>query len=713
MLARIVRAGALATAMSLASQATALPASAQTPAPTRTSADSTHPRTAGVTVLTSTVVTASRERQRRTETSATIDALSGSEIARSKPSHPAELLNRIAGVHVSELSAEGHSTAIRQPLTTKPMYLYLEDGVPTRATGFFNHNALYEVNVPQAGGIEVMKGPGTALYGSDAIGGIVNVLTRPAGPKPSLDASFEGGSQGYGRFLGSGAFRTAKNAVRADLNLTRSTGWRDLADYDRASGTVRWDTYSASGWTARTVATATSVDQHDVPTLNGALFDARSPVNLAPIATRGVRAARLSSAIEKESDGTLWSVTPYLRHDVLDIVPSWQLGYDPQVWDTRNNSAGALLKVRRDVAPLHAQIIVGTDLDYSPGSFTAVQAKLARVGGTNGAPVSAPSYARGVTQYDYDVAYRSASPYVQTQWTVTSKLRVDAGARYDLAGYAYTTHLAPVDTGTHRIPASTSVSYAHLSPKLGLTYDVTPSLNVYASYRHGFRAPAQSQLFQQNSAVNTVGLRPVRANSIEGGVRGALGSHVAYELDAYDMTIDDDIVTYVTPQNTREATNAGETRHRGVETSLGVQLAPSLRADVSYSRTSQRYVSWSPSATTSYAGKVIEGAPRDLGDLLVTWAPSALRGGRAAVEVVHVGEYAMDPANTHYYGGYRTATLMLDYPAFRNGSLFVRVNNVTNRNFAEVVTYDAFQKEQYQPGDPRTVRVGARMSWVR
>lgn len=55
-------------------------------------------------------------------------------------------------MHVSDLSGEGHSMAIRQPITTKPMYLYLEDGIPTRATGFFNHNALYEVNIPQSGG---------------------------------------------------------------------------------------------------------------------------------------------------------------------------------------------------------------------------------------------------------------------------------------------------------------------------------------------------------------------------------------------------------------------------------------------------------------------------------------------------------------------------------------------------------------------------------
>jgi outer membrane receptor protein involved in Fe transport len=78
----------------------------------------------------------------------------------------------VAGVWVSVTGGEGHQTAIRQPLNTNPVYLFLEDGVPTRSTGFFNHNALYEVNLPGAEGIEVTKGPGSALYGSDAIGGV-------------------------------------------------------------------------------------------------------------------------------------------------------------------------------------------------------------------------------------------------------------------------------------------------------------------------------------------------------------------------------------------------------------------------------------------------------------------------------------------------------------------------------------------------------------
>ena len=73
------------------------------------------------------------------------------------------------GVHVNVTGGEGHMTAIRQPITTSAVYIYLEDGIPTRSTGFYNHNVLYEINVPQLAGIEVSKGPGSALYGSDAM----------------------------------------------------------------------------------------------------------------------------------------------------------------------------------------------------------------------------------------------------------------------------------------------------------------------------------------------------------------------------------------------------------------------------------------------------------------------------------------------------------------------------------------------------------------
>jgi outer membrane receptor protein involved in Fe transport len=397
----------------------------------------------------------------------------------------------------------------------------------------------------------------------------------------------------------------------------------------------------------------------------------------------------------------------------MQLLPWWQLTYDPQTWDTRNTSLGILTRYRRDFAPMRSQVIVGADAEVSPGSFMAQRAVVTRSG-----PARAfTSYENGSTQYDYDVTYRSASPYLHVEGSLLPALRVEAGLRADFAGYAYDTHLAPLDTGTHRRPASTTRSYAHLSPKLGATYAVDSSTSIYASYRHGFRAPSQNQLFQQNSAANTVDLAPVKVDSYELGMRGQAGPRVSYQLSAYDMTIRDDILTFVTAINTREASNAGRTRHRGIEASMGAYLTPALRVDGSYSNAIQRYVTWVPQAATptkagvSYSGNAIEAAPRDLADLMVSWQAPVLDGGRVALEWSHTGGYATDPANTHRYGGYELLNLLLNAHVGARTEVFGRLSNLANRTYAELVTYDQFQKTQLTPGGPRSVYLGVKTTW--
>ena len=664
------------------------------------------------TMIAPLTVSATRELRRRDEGSATIEVLDGSEIRRAHAAHPAGLMNRVPGVHVADLSGEGHSMAMRQPITTKPMYLYLEDGIPTRATGFFNHNALYEVNIPQAAGIEVLKGPGTALYGSDAIGGVVNVLTRPAPLTPSLEASVEGGAYGYARLLASGGATYGAGGVRADLNLTRSENWKQEAPFHRQSGTARWDLASQAGWTARTVLTGSRIDQQDVPALSLALFDTARSTNLAPIAYRRVRALRLSAAIEHDLGASSWSITPYARYDDMQLLPSWQLTFDPQTWDTKNTSLGVLARYRRDFEPMRARVIVGADAEVSPGSFLAEQAIVSRTGSDR----AFTSFTTGATQYDYDVIYRSVSPYLHAEASLLPALRIDAGLRADVSGYGYDTHLAPLDTGAHRRPASTTRSYSHLTPKVGATLALDSATNVFASYRHGFRAPSQNQLFQQSSAANTVDLAPVKVDALELGIRGQLGWRATYQLSAYDMRVTDDIITFVTAQNTREATNAGRTRHRGVELGTSTALTSAVRLDASYSVSRQTYVEWTPQAANgitpavSYSGNLIENAPADLANVLVSWDAPALRGGRVALEWSHTGGYATDPGNTHRYGGYELLHLHFSARVARM-ELFGRVTNLTDRAYAELVTYDAFQKDQLTPGGPRMVFLGLKANW--
>lgn len=660
-----------------------------------------------------TVITGTVGGKKRNETSSTINSLSAKEVETTRPAHPAGLLNRLPGVHVSQLSAEGHGMAIRQPISTRPMYLYLEDGIPTRATGFFNHNALYEVNIPQSGGIEVLKGPGNALFGSDAIGGVVNVFTKAPPAKPTVEATLEGGSFGWRRALISAGTRRGTNAIRGDLNLTRSAGSRDNSPYKRVSATIRGDLVAPFSWMSKSLVTATRVSQFDVPTISDSLYKASSRFNSAPIAFRDVEAVRISNSLEKSQTSTVWSITPYTRYNSMSLIPSWQLSYDPQIWDQSNYSVGLSSKVRRTLDRIHTTITSGLELDYSPGKFRADQILLDTTYASTTIPMHFASYRPGANHYDYAVTYQAASPFVQAEMLLFQRIRVDAGVRMDYSTYRYSTHLSPLDTGSHRIPESMNISFRRMSPKLGLSADIGGGHNFYGSVRHGFRAPSQGQLFQQNSADNTTSLKPVTSSSYEIGFRGVIGPWADYSISAYDMMIRNDIVSYRTPLNTTEATNAGRTSHRGLELAIGFTPADDLAISLSSTVTRQKYITWDPSSTVSYGGNLIEMAPASLHNIVISYSPVQLRGGRLSAEVSSMGDYYMDPANTRKYGGHSLVHLHGNYPVNGYVEAFTRISNLGNRRHAETATFNAFQGAQFGPGTGRNFTLGARIRMTR
>src|SRR3990167_9202523 len=96
------------------------------------------------------VVTGTREEEPLKEKPQTVGVIIQKEIKDTKPSHLSEIMNRIQGVWWNVTAGDVHFTPCPQPLTTNPVYLFLEDGIPIRSTGFFNHNELYEITIPGA-----------------------------------------------------------------------------------------------------------------------------------------------------------------------------------------------------------------------------------------------------------------------------------------------------------------------------------------------------------------------------------------------------------------------------------------------------------------------------------------------------------------------------------------------------------------------------------
>ncbi|MGE4064536.1 MAG: TonB-dependent receptor [Rhodospirillaceae bacterium] len=653
------------------------------------------------------VVTGSREMQLRAEVPSSISVLDRDVIANVHAAHPSELLGRVPGVTIQQTNGEGHITGIRQPVGTAAVYLYLEDGVPVRASGFFNHNALYEVNLAQSGSVEVIRGPGTALYGSDAIGGIVNAITRAPTAMPEASLTLEGGSFKWLRALGSASNTWDRFGLRADVNITHSDGWRDTTGYDRQSVTLRAD-YELPDGHLKAVFAASNIDQ--ATGANSALSRAdyvNAPkTNYFPIAFRKVQSARGSLDWQREDGNTLYSVIPYFRWSTMDLLPTFMLGFDPVNYTTGYSSVGMLAKVRYDFEPFRSRFIAGIDLDYSPGSRQEDRIALTR----NSSFVT--GYTTTARIYDYDVTFWQAAPYAQLESSPLRSLRLTAGVRLDVLGYKYDNLLAdgafstptPFGPRTYFRPGDTSVDYTRATPSFGATYTVSDSLNVFASYKQSFRVPQESQLFRQGTNIDSVGLKPVIADSYEVGMRSAVGARLGWDISLYRMIKRDDILTLTTGAGPTQ-TNNGKTRHQGIEVALAWQVTDELRLSSAASLSDNAYTQWITSGAVDLSGRKMSAAPRTSATSTLEYAPAWAEGLRAELEWVHLGRYWMDDANTQQYGGHELFNLRASYRISDSIEVFGRVSNLLDRRWSTSSSISNGQP-QYAPGLPLTVYGG-------
>lgn len=680
-------------------------------------------KTAPRTTLDTIVVTATREEKLQGEVPESVDVIQREEIEFVSPAHPSELLNRTAGVHVNNLGGEGHMTAIRQPITTGGVYLFLEDGVPARPTGLFNHNALYEINLPQADRIEIIKGPGSALYGSDSIGGIINSITKKSPEKAEIEINPEVGSYGWKRFLASAGSPINENmGFRIDLNLTDNDGYREESEYSRYSTTGRLDGFIGDYTSYKTILSYTQVEQSGVSGLESDDYQNDPKKNFFhnDAGRREVEALRFSTEVAYEPDNqNLYTFTPFFRDNQMKLMPSWMLTYDPNDRNYEFQSYGFLAKYRRKLPSLKAEFITGIDVDYTPSTYEEVRLSTTQDGNgifTNTTPT-------GRTNYDFDANQLSISPYIHGEWQAQEKLRLTAGLRYDYFYVDYQDNLASsvpqqqfgAGGFNHLRPDSQDLSYDSFSPKLGVVYNITDEHDFYANYRHSFRVPSIGQLFRSGSSTNTTELDPVKTDSFEIGTRGQWFSWLNYNVAIYHMIVKDDIVSYIdTTSNDRKVTNAGETEHQGLEIGLNGNVTDEWGFRTAWSFTNQEYNDYTalfgfPTTQINYAGNDVGKAPTTIGNVAINYKPSYVKGLKLEVEWEHLGEYYTDETNTQQYGGHDLFNVRISQDITDKLQVYGRALNITDKLYSTYTRNQVGDPDiQYRPGLPRTFYVGVK-----
>ncbi|HKD67517.1 MAG TPA: TonB-dependent receptor [Candidatus Binataceae bacterium] len=187
------------------------------------------------------VVTATRIKQPLSQIGTSVSVMPGGQMQDQKLGLIAPAMQQLPGVEVNQAGSPGTQTDVTIRGSTSAQTLILVDGVDvnTVSTGAFDFSTLTTDNIEQ---VEVVRGSGGALYGSQAIGGVVNVISKQGQGAPHFSLLSEGGNRGTERqvFTANGA--QGNFAYSGSISYQSTEGFRPVNDSsDNLSGALRLD----------------------------------------------------------------------------------------------------------------------------------------------------------------------------------------------------------------------------------------------------------------------------------------------------------------------------------------------------------------------------------------------------------------------------------------------------------------------------------------
>ncbi|MBB6610648.1 TonB-dependent receptor [Pontibacter sp. Tf4] len=650
------------------------------------------------------VVSASREAAVRTETPVAISAISKEVLLETKAASLEQVLNKVSGVYMVNLGNEQHTMAIRQPIGYKSLFLYLEDGIPIRTTGNFNHNALIEINMGALRNIEVIRGPASSLYGSEAIGGAINFITQAPAQIFTARLQAETSDKGYRRtdFSVSNTFGKLGVYV-AGYYAAQRNGIVEHSDFDKLALTLRAD-YSFSNRT-KLISSASLVDYKTDQTggLDSTRFYSKEYSSLHTFTYRKINALRLRTTLEQNwNTQNSTQLTAFYRNNAIGQNPFYAiknikdnpLKAKGEINEDAFQSYGLIAQHKTLFPFLNAQLISGISADYSPATYEAELTEIDR-----DATGKYTNYSQtGTLLTNYSVDLLNTAVYTQFEINPVERLKAVAALRYDRLDFNFDNHLQP---GAFTGAPDEKNGFKSLTPKLGMTYDLGKDKGVYANYSVGFTPPQITELYR---GVQVPTLKPANYNNYElGGWISFANTRGYLDVSLYQLDGTNEIVSVRLEDGSYENQNAGRTRHRGVEYTL--KYAPVENLNFRFSGTNARhtYINFSEKGM-ELNGKEMATAPRFISNTEVVYKPAMVKGLRLGLEWQHMGKYYLDAANSEKYNGYDLLNARIGY-TIGGLELWTNVLNLTNELYATTADKYSYGKS-YRQGAPRTIHVG-------
>jgi len=600
------------------------------------------------------IVTATRIPTPSSRIGSSVSVITAADIETYQYRNIGDALQSIPSLSVVRNGGAGKLTSIFSRGTNANHILVLIDGIeindPATPDGRVDLANIYIGDVER---IEVLEGPQGTLYGSDAIGGVIQIFTKKGHGGPAASGMLEGGSFGTLNEQASAGGGSEQGSWTLNVQHDDTDGHSALSgDFRQPNGVLDDDGHEALTLSSRLVYSPADIIEFD---FSGRYIESDDDLDLNVYPVRDDSDSHSNgeqlylglntrlSLFDGRTDHRLGvSYTDIDRHDRDDFDP---VNSDDFLRD--HNSATKLkFELQNDVYLSDAQTLT-LGLETEKDSIDASLVSESLFG----------TYTSGT-----DESVRNNAVYLQDSFIIGDRLSGTAGVRLD-------------DYETFDQETTWRLAAAYPLPATGT--------RLKGSYATGFKAPTLVQLYGVSATsfgpfTGNPDLKPETSNGWELGFEQALSAMdirfgaTYYRNDIKDLiTFSDDFTTNI---------NRNEVETRGVEAFLDARITGALKAGIDYNYTRAFDVD---------TGEDLRRRPLNKAVTHLDYTPRQELS--LAAEGIFIGKrYDTDPVTGARIrrGGYFIANLTAAWTLTRRWELFGRIENLFDRNYDEPAGFE-------------------------
>jgi len=643
------------------------------------------------------VVTGTKSKTQIIDQTGNLSFINSEEINFISPDNPSNVLNRMPGVFISQGSGQEHLTSIRSPVLSggagAGSFLYLEDGIPLRSPGFSNVNGLMESTIEIGERTEVIRGPGSVLYGSNAVHGLINVITEKDNLNYNNKINLRAGKNKIN--FNSSTYRNLdKSDILFNFLWKEDNGYSnsytdqnsdkfDKPHYGQQKFLIRMNTQkNAKDYIF--LLSGTNLNQETMGYIKGYQAYKNKEIkykNPDPEAFRDTYNIRSYLKIIQDFQNGSLSITPYFRYTDMDFKMHFLPGKPLE----QNSHKSLGLQTMYQGSFNNHFMTIGLDLEMTEGELSEFQ--------------SAPdvsfgprlAYPKGA-HYDYNIDSQILAAFVNIEWNLSEKTKLITGIRGEKVEYEYKTNIDPGTKGRIQVSSNRDDDFTEFSPKLAINHKINNQLAIFANYSRGNRAPQTTDLYRIQSKQIPGGAKSEKLDSIEIGLRGGFNIF-NIELVGFDMKKEN----YFFRDSQGFNVENGKTTHRGLEVNILAEFNKFFQIENSTSFAEHKYdFDHLPNGIKS--GNQIDSAPELLANTRFIYSPK--EGTRIELEWEKIDRYPVDERNAHFYKGHSVINLRAKTPINENLSIGIYVNNINDKSYANRADF-AFGSYRYFVGQKR------------